>query len=333
ISVLDRTKEPGGVGEPLYLDVRAALDEAMEAENPPFAAAPHVVGGRYGLSSKEFTPGMAKAVFDDLAAEKPHRHFVVGVNDDVSLSSLAWDPEFSAPRPEGELQAMFFGLGADGTVGANKNSAKIISDGTGKHVQGYFVYDSKKSGSMTVSHLRFGPQPIRSTYLITGADFVACHDYGLLERVNVLEWAKPGATFLLNSPYPPGEVWDRLPRAVRREIVEKKIELWVVDAQRIAAEAQLGTRINTVMQVCFFALAKVLPVDQAIADIKGAVVKSYGRRGQTVVDRNIAAIDSALAGLTRVLPVEGAVAGADGGGLIRDFSEAPRFVREVTSVL
>ena len=333
ISVLDRTKEPGGVGEPLYLDVRAALDEAMEAENPPFAVAPHVVGGRYGLSSKEFTPGMAKAVFDDLAAEKPRRHFVVGVNDDVSLSSLAWDPEFSAPRPEGELQAMFFGLGADGTVGANKNSAKIISDGTGKHVQGYFVYDSKKSGSMTVSHLRFGPQPIRSTYLITGADFVACHDYGLLERVNVLEWAKPGATFLLNSPYPPGEVWDRLPRAVRREIVEKKIELWVVDAQRIAAEAQLGTRINTVMQVCFFALAKVLPVDQAIADIKGAVVKSYGRRGQTVVDRNIAAIDSALAGLTRVLPVEEAVAGADGGGLIRDFSEAPRFVREVTSVL
>ena len=333
IAVLDRTKEPGGVGEPLYLDVRAALDEAMESENPPFTAPPLVVGGRYGLSSKEFTPGMAKAVFDELAAKKPHRHFAVGVNDDVSLTSLAWDPEFAVSRPEGELQAMFYGLGSDGTVGANKNSAKIISDGTGKHVQGYFVYDSKKSGTTTVSHLRFGPQPIRSTYLITGADFVACHDYGLLERVNVLDWAKPGAIFLLNSPYPSDEVWGRLPRTVRREIVEKKIELWVVDAQRIATEAQLGSRINTVMQVCFFALAKVLPVDQAIADIKGAVIKTYGRRGQTVVDRNIAAIDSALAGLTRVLPGEGAVGGADGSGLVRDFSHAPRFVREVTSVL
>ena len=260
-----------------------------------------MVGGRYGLSSKEFTPGMAKAVFDELGSARPRRHFVVGVNDDVSLSSLAWDPTFAPPRPEGELQAVFFGLGADGTVGANKNSAKIISDGTGANVQGYFVYDSKKSGSMTVSHLRFGPQPIRSTYLVTEADFVACHEHGLLERVNVLEWAKPGAVFLLNSPYPADQVWDRLPEAVRREIVEKRVELWVVDAQRIASEANLGTRINTVMQVCFFALSKVLPVDQAIAAIKGAVVKTYGRRGQAVVDQNIAAIDSALAGLTRVM--------------------------------
>jgi pyruvate-ferredoxin/flavodoxin oxidoreductase len=334
IAVLDRTKEPGGVGEPLYLDVRAALDEAMEGEQPPFATAPTVVGGRYGLSSKEFTPGMAKAVFDELSAARPRRHFAVGVTDDVSLSSLDWDPTFTPPRPEGELQAIFFGLGADGTVGANKNSAKIISDGTGAHVQGYFVYDSKKSGSMTVSHLRFGPEPIRSTYLITAADFVACHEEGLLDRVNVLEWAKPGGIFLLNSPHPPAEVWGHLPLPVRRELVEKGVELWVVDAQRIASEANLGTRINTVMQVCFFALSKVLPTEQAIGDIKAAVVKTYGRRGQTVVDRNIAAIDSALAGLTRVLPPSGEAALTPGvATTVRDFSDAPRFVREVTAQL
>ena len=332
VAVLDRTKEPGAVGEPLYLDVRAAIDEAMEAGEPPFAAAPLVVGGRYGLSSKEFTPGMAKAVFDELGSARPRRHFVVGVNDDVSLSSLDWDPTFAPPRPVGELQAVFFGLGADGTVGANKNSAKIISDGTGANVQGYFVYDSKKSGSMTVSHLRFGPQPIRSTYLITEADFVACHEHGLLDRVNVLEWAKLGATFLLNIPHPADQVWDRLPEAVRREIVEKRVELWVVDAQRIASEANLGTRINTVMQVCFFALSKVLPVDQAIAAIKGAVVKTYGRRGQAVVDQNIAAIDSALAGLTRVMPPAGGTR-TDAEPAARDFSGASQFVREVTSEL
>ena len=333
IAVLDRTKEPGGVGEPLYLDVRAALDEAMEAEQPPFASPPLVVGGRYGLSSKEFTPGKAKAVFDELATPRSRRHFAVGITDDVSLSSLDWDPTFAPPRPEGELQAVFFGLGSDGTVGANKNSAKIISDGTGAHVQGYFVYDSKKSGSMTVSHLRFGPQPIRSTYLITAADFVACHEHGLLDRVNVLEWAKPGAIFLLNTPDAPADVWGRLPRPVRELLVEKGIELWVVDAQRIASEASLGTRINTVMQVCFFALSKVLPVERAIADIKAAVVKSYGRRGQTVVDRNIAAIDSALAGLTRVPPPAEPDAESDGAAAMRDFSAAPRFVREVTAQL
>ncbi len=335
IAVLDRTKEPGGVGEPLYLDVRAALDEAMEGEQPPFAAAPLVIGGRYGLSSKEFTPGMAKAVFDEMSAARPRRHFAVGVTDDVSLSSLAWDPSFAPPRPEGELQAVFFGLGADGTVGANKNSAKIISDGTGAHVQGYFVYDSKKSGSMTVSHLRFGPEPIRSTYLITAADFVACHEHGLLERVNVLEWAKPGATFLLNTPGSPQEVWGHLPLAVREQLVEKRIQLWVVDAQHIASEANLGTRINTVMQVCFFALSRVLPVDEAIGAIKAAVVKTYGRRGQTVVDRNIAAIDSALAGLTQVTPPPSAevALAAEGASTARDFAGASRFVREVTAQL
>ena len=334
IAVLDRTKEPGGVGEPLYLDVRAALDEAMESEQPPFASAPLVLGGRYGLSSKEFTPGMAKAVFDEMAAGRPKRHFAVGVTDDVSLASLAWDPTFAPPVPEGELQAVFFGLGADGTVGANKNSAKIISDGTGAHVQGYFVYDSKKSGSMTVSHLRFGPEPIRSTYLITQADFVACHEQGLLDRVNVLEWAKPGAIFLLNTPHPPQEVWARLPLPVRELLVEKEVELWVVDAQRIASEANLGTRINTVMQVCFFALSKILPTEQAIGAIKEAVVKTYGRRGQTVVDRNIAAIDSALAGLTRLMPpADGTALAPDGTAAVRDFSDAPRFVREVTAQL
>jgi pyruvate-ferredoxin/flavodoxin oxidoreductase len=335
IAVLDRTKEPGGVGEPLYLDVRAALDEAMDSAEPSLGKAPLVIGGRYGLSSKEFTPGMAKAVFDELATTRPRRHFTVGINDDVSRSSLDWDPDFTPPRPAGQFQAVFFGLGADGTVGANKNSAKIIADGTGAHVQGYFVYDSKKSGSMTVSHLRFGPEPIRSTYLVTDADFVACHEFGLLERVNVMDWAKPGATLLLNSPYPPDEVWSRLPLDVRRKLIEKEAQVWVVDAQRIASEARLGSRINTVMQVCFFALSKILPTDQAIDQIKSAVASTYGKRGQTVVDRNFAAIDAALAGLTRLpLPstAEGGAAFA-GESVARDFSHAPRFVREVTARL
>ena len=320
VAVLDRCKEAGSVGEPLYLDVRAAIDEAMSTDEPPFASVPAVIGGRYGLSSKEFTPAMAKAVFDELAAGRPKRHFTVGIRDDLTSLSLDWDPAFVPPRPAGELQAVFFGLGSDGTVGANKNSAKIIAGTTRANAQGYFVYDSKKSGAMTVSHLRFGPQPIRSTYLIDGADFVACHQFGLLARAKVLDVAKEGATFLLNSSYGPSEVWAHLPSRVQRQIVDKKIDLWVVDAQRIASESGLGGRINTVMQVCFFALSKVLPVEQAISEIKAAVEKSYAKRGPEVVERNFAAVDAALSGLAKVAAPEGPAgaeqvgAGAAAGG-------------------
>ena len=235
--MLDRTKEPGAVGEPLYLDVRAAVDEAMDGAEPAFAEAPRVIGGRYGLSSKEFTPAMAKAVLDELACDRPKRHFTVGIFDDVTSLSLPWDREFRPPRPAGEVQAVFFGLGSDGTVGANKNSVKIIVDATDAFVQGYFVYDSKKSGAMTVSHLRFGPEPISSTYLVSDADFVACHHFGLLERVDILDLAKDGATFLLNSPYGPDEVWDRLPGHVQRQLQDKHIQFWVIDGDRVAAEA------------------------------------------------------------------------------------------------
>jgi len=300
VAVLDRCKEAGSVGEPLYLDVRAAIDEAVAAGKAPFKAGPVVIGGRYGLGSKEFTPAMAKAVFDELAQPFPKSHFSVGVNDDLTGLSLAVDPNFAPPRPTGELQAVFFGLGSDGTVGANKNSAKIIASAAHYYAQGYFVYDSKKSGAMTVSHLRFGPQPIASTYLVNGADFVACHHFGLLERADVLSVAKPGATFLLNCPYSADEVWQHLPSQVQGAIVSKGIELWVVDGQKIARDAGLGGRVNTVMQVCFFALSKVLPVDQAIKEIKAAIEKTYGKRGPAVIERNFAAVDGALGGLSRV---------------------------------
>jgi pyruvate-ferredoxin/flavodoxin oxidoreductase len=331
IAVLDRTKEPGSVGEPLYLDVRAALDEAMDGPEAPFGQAPRVIGGRYGLSSKEFTPGMAKAVLDELSNDQPKRHFTVGIFDDVSMLSLAWDRDFRPPRGADEVQAVFFGLGSDGTVGANKNSVKIIVDKTGAFAQGYFVYDSKKSGAMTVSHLRFGPEPITSTYLVSDADFVACHHFGLLKRVDVLELAKDGATFLLNSPYGPDEVWDYLPGDMRRQLQEKHIHFWVIDGDRIATEAQLGNRINTVMQTCFFALSEVLKPEAAIAEIKSAVKKAYGKRGHTIVDRNFAAIDGALANLAQVdIPLEPALAGRT-GTLVP--AGAPDFVRRVTAVI
>ena len=242
---------------------------------------------------------MAKAVLDELKAERPKRHFTVGIFDDVTSLSLAWDQDFRPPRPANEVQAVFFGLGSDGTVGANKNSAKIIVDATDDFVQGYFVYDSKKSGAMTASHLRFGPEPINSTYLISDADFVACHQFGLLNRVDILEVARDGATFLLNSPYGPDEVWDQLPGKVQRQLQDKHIQFWVVDANKVATEAQLGNRINTVMQPCFFALSGILPADKAVAEIKASVTKAYGKRGHTIVDRNFAAIDAALANLVR----------------------------------
>ncbi len=300
IGVLDRTKEPGAVGEPMYLEVAAALAERMDSDTPPFATAPRVIGGRYGLSSKEMTPAMIKPIFDELASPRPRRHFTVGIYDDVTHLSLPIDGEFHRPRPAGEVQALFIGLGSDGTVGANKASVKIIGEGTDLYVQGYFVYDSKKSGSVTVSHLRFGPEPIRSTYLIDAADFVACHQFGLLSKLDVLEHAKPGATFLLNAPYPADQVWEHLPASVQRTLVDKAIDLWVIDAFAVAEEVGMGNRINTVMQPCFFQLSGVLPADEAIARIKDSVTKTYAKRGEAVVARNFAAIDRSLERLVHV---------------------------------
>ena len=329
IAVLDRTKEPGASGEPLYLDVIAALTENMDSATPALGRMPRVIGGRYGLASKEFTPGMVKAIFDELGKDQPKRHFTVGIVDDVTHLSIPPDNEFRVPRPDGEVEAMFFGLGSDGTVGANKSSVKIIGENTDLHAQGHFVYDSKKSGAVTVSHLRFGPQPINSTYLIHSADFVACHQFGLLEQLKVLEPAREGATFLLNSPYPAAEVWDRLPAMVQEQLIEKHIEFWVIDANRIAKEVGMGNRVNTVMQPCFFHLSGVLPADEAVARIKESVEKTYGKRGPAVVERNFAAIDRSLQDLERVaVPAEVTSVMA-----VRDVvpDDAPDFVQRVTA--
>jgi pyruvate-ferredoxin/flavodoxin oxidoreductase len=290
ISVLDRTKEPGAAGEPLYQDVVTALAEAGHPAR--------VVGGRYGLGSKEFTPAMARAALDDLSADEPRNHFTLGINDDVSHTSLSFDAEFLT-EPEG-TQALFYGMGSDGSVGAAKNSIVIIGEHTDLHAQGYFVYDSKKSGAMTVSHLRFGPEPIRSTYRIQSADFVSCHRFGLLDRVDVLRYAGAGATLLLNAPYPPHEVWKHLPLDVQEQILEKDLTLWVIDADQVAREAEMPGRINTVMQPCFFALSGVLPRAEAIEAIKASIERSYGKRGAVVVKRNIAAVDQALEALHQV---------------------------------
>ena len=300
IAVLDRTKEPGAVGEPLYLEVVASLAEAMDRDDPPFAEAPRVCGGRYGLSSKEMTPSMIKPIFEELAAARRKRHFTVGIYDDVTHLSLPIDGTFEVPRPAGEVQAVFFGLGSDGTVGANKASVKIIGESTDLFAQGYFVYDSKKSGSITVSHLRFGPEPIRSTYLVDGADFVACHQFGMLGRTKVLESAKHGATFLLNAPYGPDEIWDHLPGGVQRLLIDKEIDFWVIDALAVADETGMGSRINTVMQPCFFKLAGILPPEEAISQIKAFVEETYAKRGEAVVARNFAAIDRSLERLGHV---------------------------------
>jgi pyruvate-ferredoxin/flavodoxin oxidoreductase len=330
IAVLDRTKEPGAVGEPLYLAVVAALTEAMDDAEPPFAVAPRVIGGRYGLSSKEMTPAMIRPIFHELAAARPKRHFTVGIYDDVTHLSLPIDTAFRVPRPAGEVQALFYGLGSDGTVGANKASVKIIGEGTDLYSQGYFVYDSKKSGSVTVSHLRFGPEPIRSTYLVEDADFIACHQFGLLGKAPVLARARQGATFLLNAPYGPEEVWEHLPGEVQRTILERSIELWVIDAYAVADAAGMGSRINTVMQPCFFQLSGVLPPDEAITRIKAAVEHAYAKRGEAVVARNFAAIDASLAGLRRVTP--GAVTNDRGTTQVLP-ADVPDFVARVTARL
>ncbi len=327
VAVLDRTKEPGGAGEPLYQDVLTAFAEAA-AEGG--RAVPRVVGGRYGLSSKEFTPAMVKAAFDNLDAAAPKNHFTVGITDDVSGTSLPIDRTFVTEASD-VTGCIFYGLGADGTVGANKNSIKIIGESTKGYAQGYFVYDSKKSGSRTVSHLRFGPRPIRSAYLVQRAQFVACHQFAFLERVEMLEEAVDGATFLLNCPYQRDEVWDRLPREVQAAIVRKRIRLFAIDADGVAEAAGLPGRINTIMQTCFFALSGVLPRDEAIDHIKSTIRSTYGRKGQALIERNFAAVDGALARLHEVEVPAVATATLTRPPVVP--AGAPAFVRDVTGPL
>jgi pyruvate-ferredoxin/flavodoxin oxidoreductase len=296
IAALDRTKEPGAIGEPLYMDVVAALAEAWPHADRP---TPTVSGGRYGLGSKEFTPAMVIAILEHLESEKPKRHFTIGIHDDVSLTSLPWE-ESRFREPDDVKRAIFYGLGSDGTVGANKNSVKIVGESTPLYAQGYFVYDSRKAGSVTTSHLRFSQRPIRSTYLIREADFVACHQFELLNRLDVLETAQRGATFLLNSPYPAEKVWDHLPQEIQSSILEKDLRFYVVDAAKIARDSQLGGRINTVMQTCFFALSKVLPIEEATEKINQSIRKTYGRSGPLVVERNLLAVQAAVDALQQV---------------------------------
>jgi pyruvate-ferredoxin/flavodoxin oxidoreductase len=293
ISVLDRCKEPGSAGEPLYQDVVTALNEVWEGPLP------RVVGGRYGLSSKEFTPAMVKAVFDALSQDKPKNHFTVGIDDDVTFTSIPFDPNFDIESDD-TVRAMFWGLGSDGTVGANKNTIKIIGEETDNYAQGYFVYDSKKSGARTVSHLRFGPQPIKSPYLINKATFIGVHQFGFLERYNVLDQAADGAVVLVNSLWGPEDVWAHLPKMVQEQLIAKKLKLYVIDAYKVAEEAGMGNRINTVMQTCFFAISGVLPREEAIEQIKKSIRKTYGKRGEAVVQKNFEAVDATLAHLYEV---------------------------------
>ena len=299
IAVLDRTKDAAGLGEPLYQDVLTAFSEAFSSGTAPFAQQPRIIGGRYGLSSKEFTPAMAKGVFDELKQSRPKNHFTIGIHDDVTHTSLAFDPEFSTEDPR-TVRALFYGLGSDGTVGANKNSIKIIGSETPGYAQGYFVYDSKKSGSVTTSHLRFGPDPILSTYLITKANFVACHQFSFLERMDILAAAAPEAVFLLNAPYGPDEIWNHIPRTTQETILKKKLQFYVIDGNTVARETGMGNRLNTIMQTCFFAISGVLPPDEAIAQIKKSIKKTYGKRGDAVVQKNFAAVDAAVAALHKV---------------------------------
>ena len=304
IAVLDRTKESGALGEPLYLDVVVALNEGLAAGWGSLRALPRVVSGRYGLSSKDFTPSMVKAVFDNLASPTPKNHFTVGITDDVTGTSLPCDPEFSTESSK-VVRALFYGLGSDGTVGANKNSIKIIGENTNNEAQGYFVYDSKKAGAVTISHLRFGPDPIRATYLVSSANFVACHQPIFLDRYDMLQALVAGGTFLLNTAYGPDEIWASLPRPVQESLIKKHIKFYVIDALSVAKATGMGSRINTIMQTCFFALSGVLPRDEAIDQIKYTIKKTYGRKGEEVVQKNIAAVDQTLANLFEVkLPAQ-----------------------------
>jgi pyruvate-ferredoxin/flavodoxin oxidoreductase len=330
LGILDRTKEPGSAGEPLYMDVITALHEALGNGWGTLKAMPVIVGGRYGLSSKDFNPAMIKGVYDNLAQAQPKNHFTIGIVDDVTHTSLSYDPNFSV-EPDSVVRALFYGLGSDGTVGANKNSIKIIGEDTDNYAQGYFVYDSKKSGTLTVSHLRFGKSPIRSTYLVDKAQFVACHQPVFLERYEVLRYITPGGTFLLNTAYGPDEVWQHLPRSIQAAIVDKKLSFYVIDGTTVAHAAGMAGRVNTIMQTCFFAISNVMPREEAIAAIKKSVVKTYGRKGDEVVQMNMRAIDSTLENLHQVAVPAQVDSTFD---LIPPVpASAPRFVREVLGTM
>jgi len=330
LAVLDRTKEAGSLGEPLYQDVLTVIAEAAGAGTLPTAAMPRMIGGRYGLSSKEFTPAMVKGVLDELLKDAPKKHFTVGINDDLSHTSLDYDPSFTT-EPDNVIRALFYGLGADGTVGANKNTIKIIGDDPEFHAQGYFVYDSKKSGSQTVSHVRFGPEEIRSTYLIQAASFIGCHQFNFVEKTDVLGKAAEGATFLLNSPYGPDEVWDKLPRKVQQQIIDKKLKFYVIDGAKVARESGMGTRTNTIMQTCFFAISGVMPKDRAIDKIKTSIQKTYGKKGEEVVRKNFEAVDHTLAHLYQVDVPATATSNREMAPVVPE--EAPEFVQKVTAMM
>jgi pyruvate-ferredoxin/flavodoxin oxidoreductase len=326
IAVLDRTKESGAIGEPLFLDVSNALLEGVKQGTSTPSTIPTVVGGRYGLSSKEFTPAMVKAVYDNLQLGHPKDHFTVGIHDDIGHTSLAYDKDFST-EPDSVVRALFYGLGADGTVGANKNSIKIIGENTDNYAQGYFVYDSKKSGAMTVSHLRFGPRPIRSSYLISKANFVACHQWIFLERYDMLSGLVEGGTFLLNSPFGADEVWNHLPRTVQEQIIAKKAKFYVIDAYQVARDTGMGSRMNTILQVCFFAISKVLPREAAIEAIRQSIRDTYGKKGEEIVQKNMQAVDETLAHLFEVRVPETVSSTLE---MPPPFSpSAPRFERDV----
>jgi pyruvate-ferredoxin/flavodoxin oxidoreductase len=329
IAVLDRTKEAGSAREPLYLDVVNGIQEGMKLGYGKLTAAPEIIGGRYGLSSKEFTPAMVKAVYDNLADAKPKDHFTIGIQDDISHTSLNYDSDFST-EPDSMVRAMFYGLGADGTVGANKNSIKIIGENTDNYGQGYFVYDSKKSGAMTVSHLRFGPQPIRSSYLITKANFVACHQWIFLERYDMLSALVPGGVFLLNSPFSREEVWDHLPRKVQTQLIAKRARFYVIDAYQVAKDTGMGSRMNTILQTCFFAISKVLPGDEAIEAIRKSIRYTYGKKGDEVVQQNLRAVDETLAHLFEVTVAETVTSQAE---IAAAFPGAPKFERNVLGAI
>ncbi|MFZ1323406.1 MAG: pyruvate:ferredoxin (flavodoxin) oxidoreductase, partial [Ignavibacteria bacterium] len=326
ISVLDRTKEPGSIGEPLYLDVVTALNESMNSKNKPFEKMPYVTGGRYGLSSKEFTPAMVKAVFDEMKKDEPKNHFTVGINDDVTFTSLDYNKNFKTAGDK-QFGAMFFGLGSDGTVGANKNSIKIIGEETDNFAQGYFVYDSKKSGSTTVSHLRFGKEQIKSSYLIESPDFIGCHLFSLLEKFDMLKDIKPGGTFLLNTIYNKDEIFDKLPAKVGQQIIDKKLNFYIIDAFKVAGDTGMGLRINTIMQTCFFAISGVLPKDEAIQHIKNSIKKTYLSKGDEIINKNFEAVDKTLENLFKVDITDK----KPGEILIKETvsSKAPEYVRNV----
>lgn len=328
IAVMDRTKEPGAGGEPLYLDVVGAFAEAFQ--NGDIGHMPRIIGGRYGLSSKEFTPAMVRGIFQEMEKPQSKNHFTIGIKDDVGFKSLDYDPDFALDESRW-TQALFFGLGADGTVGANKNSIKIIGENTDLFAQGYFVYDSKKSGAQTISHLRFGPEPIRAPYLIGEANFIACHQFTFLEKMDVLEKAGEGATFLINAPFSAEDLWEYLPGTIQQQILEKGIHVFAIDADTVARETGMGARINTIMQTCFFALSGVLPKEEAIAQIKKAIYKTYEKKGAAIVEKNYEAVDRTLQHLHEVvIPHSVSNKRVSGFGMSKN---APDFVQEVTAMM